>query len=59
MSRLEAVKKAGELGLYVLLAGNDELRTDVVVTTQSLPAETNVPIGTTIELKFADMKAAD
>ena len=59
MDRQSALSLAGELGLYVCISGNDSLDTAVVVTGQSLPVGTQVPVGTTIELKFADTKAAD
>ena len=59
MDRLSAINLAEELGLYILLSGNTELRSDVQVIGQSLPAGAEVQVGTTIELKFADIKAAD
>lgn len=59
MDRIKACQEAGKLGLYVLIAGNDSLRTDVVVTGQSVPADTQVAVGTTIRLTFADMNAVD
>ncbi len=57
MTRQQASDAAGLLGLYILVTGNDAL--DAVVTAQSYPKETQVPVGTTIKLEFADTKAAD
>ena len=57
MTRQQASDAAGQLGLYILVAGNTDM--DAVVTGQSEPKETQVPVGTTIELVFADTKAAD
>ena len=59
MDRIKASQEAGKLGLYILIAGNDSLRTDVVVTGQSVPANTQVAVGTTIRLTFADLNAVD
>ncbi len=57
MTRQQASDAAGQLGLYILVAGNTDM--DAIVTGQSEPKETQVPVGTTIELVFADTKAAD
>ena len=57
MTRQQASDAAGRLGLYILVTGNDEM--DAVVTDQSEPKDTQVPVGTTIKLTFADTKAAD
>ena len=59
MNRAQAVAAAGELGLYILVAGSDEISAKVVVTSQSIPAGTVVPAGTTIQLQFADTGARD
>ena len=59
MDRQQASDAAGELGLYVLVAGNDAVAPNVVVTGQSETAGTEVPVGTTIRLEFADTQAAD
>jgi len=59
MTRQKASDAAGALGLYILVAGNDEISTSVVVTAQSIEAGTSVNAGTTIRLVFADTKAAD
>jgi len=47
------------LRLYIRVTGNDGLEPNVVVTAQSEPKDTQVPVGTTIQLTFADTKAAD
>ena len=59
MTRQQASDAAGKLGLYILVAGNDEISTAVTVTAQGVAAGTSVNIGTTIRLEFADTKAAD
>ena len=55
----EALKLAAELGLYVLVTGNDDTSARIVVTQQSIPEGQMVPRGTTIELKFTDTGARD
>ncbi len=57
MTRQQANDAAGTLGLYILVTGNDAA--GAVVTAQSQPKATQVPVGTTITLEFADLKAAD
>ena len=57
MTRQQASDAAGKLGLYILVAGNDGM--DARVTGQSESKDTKVPVGTTIRLEFADIKAAD
>ena len=59
MTRQQASDAAGQLGLYILVAGNDEISAAVTVTAQSIEAGTVVNIGTTVRLNFADTKAAD
>ena len=59
MTRQQASDAAGQLGLYILVAGNDEVSTAVTVTAQEIEAGTTVSVGTTIRLEFADTKAAD
>ena len=59
MNRQQASDAAGALGLYVLVAGNDTIAPNVVVTGQSEAAGTQVPVGTTIRLVFTDIQAAD
>ena len=57
MTRQQAADAAGLLGIYILVSGNQDL--NAVVTAQSQPKDTQVPVGTTITLQFADTKAAD
>ena len=57
MTRQQASDAAGLLGLYILVTGNDDMQ--AVVTAQSHPKDTLVPLGTTIQLEFADIKAED
>ena len=59
MNRQQASDAAGELGLYILVAGNAEISPKVTVTAQDTPAETQVPAGTTITLTFTDTTARD
>ncbi len=59
MTRQQAADLAGTLGLYILVRGNNEISPMVTVTTQSIPKDTLVDSGTTVELTFLDTKAAD
>ena len=59
MNRQQASDEAGKLGLYILVTGNQEVSTRVVVTAQSIPAGEMAPSGTTIELEFTDTGARD
>ena len=59
MNRQQASDAAGKLGLYILVAGNPDTNMQVTVTAQSVPKDTKVPIGTTIQLTCADTKAGD
>ena len=59
MNRQQATDAAGALGLYVLVSGNGEVSSDVTVTAQSIPKDTQVPTGTTITLEFTDTTARD
>jgi len=59
MNRQQASDAAGSVGLYVLVSGNSSTQPNVTVTEQSVPKDTQVPVGTTIQLKFADTHAAD
>ena len=52
MHRQQAAQAAGELGLYLRVSGNTELSPQVVATAQSIPKDTQVPVGTTITLEF-------
>ena len=59
MNRQQAVDAAGKLGLYIKVEGNTELLPQVVVTAQSHPKQTQVPMGTTITLTFTDVGVQD
>ena len=59
MNRQQATDAAGTLGLYILVSGNTEANAAVTVAVQSIPAGTEVPRGTTIELTFTDTRASD
>ena len=59
MNRQQAADAAAQLGLYILVAGNTDLSPNVTVTSQSIAPGDTVDIGTTIQLNFADTKAAD
>ena len=59
MNRQQASAAAGELGLYILVAGNQEVSTSVTVTNQDILPKTQVPVGSTLRLTFADTKAPD
>ena len=59
MNRQQASDAAGQVGLYILVVGNDSLETNVTVTDQSQPAGSQVAKGTTIRLTFTDPRAAD
>ncbi len=59
MNRQQASDAAGELGLYILVTGNNGISPAVTVTAQSHPEQTQVPAGTTITLEFTDLTARD
>jgi len=59
MNRAQAAAAAGQLGLYVLVIGSNEISPEVVVTLQDIPAGTHVASGTTIQLQFTDTGARD
>jgi stage V sporulation protein D (sporulation-specific penicillin-binding protein) len=59
MNRQQAADAAGELGLYILVSGNQAAAPNVVVTAQSISGGAEVPVGTTIRLEFADTTARD
>ena len=59
MNRQQASDAAGSAGLYILVSGNSDTQPSVTVTSQSVPKDTQVPVGTTIQLEFADTHAAD
>ena len=59
MNRAQATDAAGKLGLYILHTGNTGDSAGVVVTSQNIPAGTEVAAGTTIQLKFTDTRVRD
>lgn len=59
MTRQQAQACAETLGLYLLTEGNPETKDCVIVTAQDIPADTQVPAGTTVTLTFTDTKAKD
>lgn len=59
MHRQQAAEAAGKLGLYLLAAGNGEISPKVTVTSQSIPKDTEVSVGTTVTLEFTDTTARD
>ena len=52
-------KKPEEDVPYILVSGNNEISTTVVVTSQSVPAGQSVDAGTMIKLEFTDTVARD
>ena len=59
MNRQQASDAAGKLGLYILVAGNPSISPQVVVAQQAIPPGTQVAVGTTITLRFADPSIRD
>ena len=59
MTRQQAADAAGVLGLYILPLGNTDLSANITVTAQSIPADTEVDVGTTVDLTFTDTKIID
>ena len=59
MNRQQASDTALAWGLFILVSGNSSVEPDVIVTAQSVPKNTKVPVGTTIRLEFADTKVPD
>lgn len=59
MTRQQASDAAGKLGLYILVAGNPSVDTKVKVIGQSVAAGTEVTVGMTITLTFADLDIRD
>ena len=56
MTRQQASDAAGKLGLYVIPAGNPEVSPHVTVTEQSIPKDTEIPVGRSIQLTFTDSR---
>ncbi len=59
MNRQQASDAAGQLGIYILVNGNPDISPEVVVIDQSVASGTEVPVGTTITLTFADTHIRD
>ena len=59
MTRQQARDAAGALGLYVLVKGNTDVTPNVTVAAQSVAPDTQIPVGSTVELTFVDTKASD
>ena len=59
MNRQQASDTAGKAGLSILARGNQSVHPQVVVTAQSEPKDTEVPVGSVIELEFTDIQASD
>jgi stage V sporulation protein D (sporulation-specific penicillin-binding protein) len=59
MTRQQASDMAGTLGLYILVSGNQDIAPNVIVTAQSVPKDTEGPMGTTITLAFTDTTVRD
>ena len=58
-NRQQAGDLAGKLGLHILVTGNQEISSQVVVAQQDIAKDTEVPMGTTIRLRFSDNTARD
>ena len=59
MNRQQASEAAGKLGLFVIANGNTENAPQVTVCSQKEPAGTELPVGSTVTLQFADSTARD
>ena len=59
MNRQQANDAAGALGIYILPTGNQEISPAVIVTTQDIAPKTQVSVGTTVRLEFANARAPD
>ena len=58
LHRQQANDAAGALGLYILPKGNHAIASYITAVSQSIPKGTKVPVGTTIELEFADTRTS-
>ena len=56
MTRQQASDAAGKLGLYVIPKGNPEIAPYVTVMEQSVPKNTEIPVGRSIQLTFTDSR---
>ena len=52
----QAADAAGAAGLYILVAGNNTVAPYVTATAQSVPKDTLVAVGTTVQLEFTDTR---
>jgi len=59
MNRQQASDAAGKLGLQMTVSGSREISVTVTVTSQSIPAGTEVEAGTCVNLQFTDQSARD
>ena len=59
MTRQQAADAAGRLGLYILIRGNNSTEKSVIATDQSIEVNTQVPVGTTVEIEFKDTGSRD
>ncbi len=59
MNRQQASDAAGALGLYILVAGNQEISQNVIAVAQDIAPGTQVDVGTTIRVNFSDTTASD
>ena len=59
MTRQQVADTAGQLGLHILVQGNPDISPQVTAVSQSVPAKSQIEIGTTVEITFADTKAKD
>lgn len=59
LNRQQASDLAGSLGLYILIEGNQEVHSNIIVTSQSIEKDSEVDTGTTIALQFIDNTARD
>jgi len=56
MNRQQAADAAGAAGLYILVTGNNTVAPYVTATAQSVPKDTLVAVGTTVQLEFTDTR---
>ena len=59
MNRAQADEAAGKLGIYILVKGNTDISPNVTAASQDIPANTEVPAGSTITLHFTDNTSRD
>ena len=59
MNRAQASDTAGRLGLNILVSGNTDISPNVTAVSQDIPANSEVPVGSTITLRFTDTTSRD